>query len=53
MDGGRDTGMPDRIIRAINKKLEANRTHLAKATSGQVTWRIKNDEVEVYIQPKI
>ena len=53
MDGGRDRGMPDRIIRAINTKLEANRDFLAKSTSGEVTWRIRDGKVEVYIQPKI
>jgi hypothetical protein len=53
MGDGRYQMMADRIIRAIMDKLEANRTHLAKANSGQVTWRIKDDEVEVFIQPKI
>lgn len=53
MDGGRLPEAPDRIIRAITEKLEANRGYLAKSKSGQITWRITNGKVEVFIQPKI
>jgi hypothetical protein len=53
MQEGRSLDVADRIISAINKKLEANRDFLAKSTSGEVTWRIRDGKVEVYIRPKI
>ncbi len=43
----------DRIISAIVEKLEANRTVIARSPFGRITWRKRNKEIEVDLEPKL
>ena len=43
----------DRVISAIVKKLEANRAVIARSSFGRVTWRKRNKEIEIDLEPKL
>lgn len=54
MNGGPAPRVADRIIAAINQKLERNRSELDKSRFGRVIWRVdKNGKVDIDLEPRI